>query len=158
MFRMFGWERNWSRTLPAFIWFNPPFFSSVWLCLCVSVCYNKFLFPNPLHDLRESVRHTFLLLFLSFNACERMRGASAAVSISFLPVPTAPNWNAEWQQALPARRLEQECKLIWIDVIPGEINAFFNSCNYAPHVNSSRDLHEVIVGATSTDAFLLRFN
>lgn len=35
---------------------------------------------------------------------------------------------------------------------------FFNSCNYAPHVNSSRDLHEVIVGATSTDAFLLRFN
>lgn len=35
---------------------------------------------------------------------------------------------------------------------------FFNSCNYAPHVNSSRDLHEVIVGATSTDAFLLHFN
>lgn len=35
---------------------------------------------------------------------------------------------------------------------------FFNDCNYAPHVNSSRDLHEVIVGAMSTDAFLLRFN
>lgn len=35
---------------------------------------------------------------------------------------------------------------------------FFYSCNYAPHVNSSRDLHEVIVGTTSTDAFLLHFN
>lgn len=69
-----------------------------------------------------------------------------------------PNWDTEQQQTLPAHRLGQECKLIWIDVIPGEINAFFNSCNYAPHVNSSSDLHEVIVGATSTDAFLLRFN
>lgn len=60
---------------------------------------------------------------------------------------------------LSARRLKRECELIWIDVIPGEINAFFfNHRNYAPNVNSSRDLHEVIVGTTSTDAFLLRFN
>lgn len=34
MCRTFGWERNWSRTLPAFIWFNPPFFS-VWLCVTI---------------------------------------------------------------------------------------------------------------------------
>ncbi|KAF0043451.1 hypothetical protein F2P81_004788 [Scophthalmus maximus] len=46
------------------------------------------------------------------------------------------------------RRLKRECELIQIDVIPGEINAFFlNSCNYAPHVNSSRDLHEPFFGA-----------
>lgn len=35
---------------------------------------------------------------------------------------------------------------------------FLNSCNYAPHVSSPGDLHEVIVGTMSTDAFLLRFN
>lgn len=36
------------------------------------------------------------------------------------------------RQMLSAHRLQHECKLIWIDVIPGEINAFFNSCNYSP--------------------------
>lgn len=51
--------------------------------------------------------------------CERVQMFQFFFSV-YLQMGDAERW-----QMLSARRLKHECELIWIDVIPEEINAFF---------------------------------
>lgn len=122
----------------------------VYLCVSISVVHpeqNVLLYKSKivitcvtLDEKENKEQRHFLFCFLppcaSANAqmyyiCVKVSQAQSIWHIRvkgcrcfhFFTIP--PNKDTKRWQMLSTRRLKHECEVIWIDVIPGEINAFF---------------------------------